>query len=60
MVPFDLDPVGWIACGAKVAAIAKELELHERWASDRYRGEWFHATADLLAFIEAEARPWNE
>lgn len=30
-----------------------EMELHQRFASDRVRGEWFKASADLLAYIES-------
>lgn len=33
-----------------------EAELHERWAEHRYRGEWFHITPDIRAFIKANCR----
>ena len=33
-----------------------EAELHERWSEHRYRGEWFHITPDMRAFIKANCR----
>lgn len=33
-----------------------EQELHRRFATGRKRGEWFHATPELLAFIEGVTR----
>lgn len=33
-----------------------EQELHRRFAAGRKRGEWFHATPELLAFIEGVTR----
>ncbi len=32
--------------------VALEKRLHERFAAVRMRGEWFEATAELLAFVE--------
>lgn len=29
-----------------------EFDLHQRFAKDRVRGEWFKASEELLAYIE--------
>lgn len=34
-----------------------ESELHERFAEDRVRGEWFEPSAKLLSYIAAHATP---
>jgi hypothetical protein len=34
-----------------------ELELHQRFAAHRVRGEWFEPVPELLAVV-AEAKPW--
>lgn len=36
---------------------ATERRLHERFAADRLRGEWFRASDELLGFILNEATP---
>lgn len=35
--------------------VAKESEMHRRFASSRHRGEWFAPSSDLLAFIAESA-----
>lgn len=32
--------------------ISKERALHRRFSRSHYRGEWFHASAEIFAFIE--------
>lgn len=46
--PFPIEVVATIDGG-----YAKERELHERFRHIRAHGEWFHATADLCAYIES-------
>jgi hypothetical protein len=35
-----------------------EARLHQQFAAHRLHGEWFEPTAELLAYIAANARPW--
>lgn len=42
--------------GAITGGREVEQELHRRFAAGRKRGEWFHATPELLAFIEGVTR----
>lgn len=37
-----------------------EGQLHERFDHLRLRGEWFRPEADLIAFIKANAKPFND
>lgn len=34
-----------------------EIELHQRFAGDRVRGEWFRRSPELLAYIDALPSP---
>jgi hypothetical protein len=43
--------------GAIPGGYAKEHELHERFAKQRVRGEWFMITAEIQTEIDASTRP---
>jgi hypothetical protein len=56
--PLTLRPLGFILERDQDAAIAFERRLHERFAADRHRGEWFVLTDELRRFIAEIAQPW--
>ncbi|MGP5722781.1 GIY-YIG nuclease family protein [Corynebacterium casei] len=49
--PVPLELLGTIPGGQDV-----EMELHERFKSDRSHGEWFRMTSEIERFIRREAR----
>jgi hypothetical protein len=51
--PYDLRLLKAVVAGAHL-----EIELHQRFAADRVRGEWFRRTPELLAYIDS--LPSNE
>lgn len=48
-LPYDVILLGIIERMTR----AKEQMLHRQFAQFRYRGEWFHAAPELLAYIES-------
>jgi hypothetical protein len=50
--PYELTLLKAVDGGAHL-----EIELHQRFAADRVRGEWFRRTPDLLAYIESLPTP---
>jgi hypothetical protein len=55
---FD-SPAELVVLGVMDGGYADESVLHKRFRRSRWVGEWFVPHDDLLAFIEAEARPWD-
>lgn len=45
--------------GVMVGTLAKEQQLHKRFARRRIRGEWFQPTKPLLKFIDKNAIPYE-
>lgn len=45
--PFPITVLAYMPGG-----LDEESELHKRFAAFRAHGEWFHATDELLAYIE--------
>jgi len=46
--PYELKLLKAVTAGAHL-----EIELHQRFAADRVRGEWFRRTPELLAYIDS-------
>jgi hypothetical protein len=50
--PYELRLLKAVPAGAHL-----EVELHQRFAADRVRGEWFRRSAELLAYIDSLPEP---
>jgi hypothetical protein len=53
--PEPVQPLGFIPTDRGPAL---ERELHAKFASLRYRGEWFRPEMTLLDYISTHAQPW--
>jgi hypothetical protein len=58
--PYRLMPLGLIYEPEPDVAIATEKRIHERFAEDWHRGEWYRLTPRLRAFIQDVAGPWPQ
>lgn len=56
--PVRLDPAGFILTATIAESVELEIQLHQRFQSDRSHGEWFRESPELRAYIEANAKPW--
>lgn len=58
MNPYALVGLGFIRAADDAWQV--ETGLHQRFAECRHRGEWFHDSEALRAYIRENARPWPE
>lgn len=54
--PYPMTLLGSIVIPSLAVRRRTEKEWHERWAAAHHRGEWFHATSELLAEIKKVGR----
>jgi hypothetical protein len=56
--PLVIVPLGYIHVETGAEALTVETELHQRFSTDRHRGEWFLDTPALRLVIKERAAAW--
>lgn len=56
--PHDVTPLGWVNVPFFEDMPTLERRLHQQFAADHHRLEWFRASEALLAYVAENCLPW--